>query len=89
MDLGLKGKVALVAGASQGMGKAAALGFAREGAKVAICARGEAALNETAQQIRTQTGGEVLAIVADMSKAEDIKKFVDDTAKHLAESILS
>ena len=82
MDLGLKGKVALVAGASQGMGKAAAFGFAREGAKVAICARGEAALNETAQQIRKQTGGEVLAIVADMSKAEDIKKFVNDTAEH-------
>jgi len=81
MDLGLKGKVALVAGASQGMGKAAALGFAREGAKVAICARGQAALNETAEQIRKQTGGEVLAIVADMSKAEDIKKFVDDSAK--------
>ena len=36
MDLGLKGKVALVAGASQGMGKAIALGFAREGAKVSI-----------------------------------------------------
>ena len=52
MDLGLKGKVALVAGASQGMGKASALGFAREGAKVAICARGEAALNEAAEAIR-------------------------------------
>jgi len=56
MDLGLKGKVALVAGASQGMGKATALGFAREGAKVSICARGEAALNEAADMIRKQTG---------------------------------
>jgi len=81
MDLGLKGKVALVAGASQGMGKAAALGFAREGAKVAICARGEAALKDAAEQIRQQTGGEVLAIGADMSKAEVIKNFVDDTEK--------
>jgi 3-oxoacyl-[acyl-carrier protein] reductase len=51
MDLGLKGKVALVAGASQGMGRATALGFAREGAKVAICARGETALNEAAEFI--------------------------------------
>ena len=59
MDLGLKGKVALVAGASQGMGRASALGFAREGAKVAICARGEAALKEAAEAIRKQTGGEV------------------------------
>ena len=82
MDLGLKGKVALVAGASQGMGKASALGFAREGAKVAICARGEAALKEAAEAIRQQTGGEVLAIVADMSKSDDIKKFVNDSASH-------
>src|SRR5262245_9386199 len=82
MDLGLKGKVALVAGASQGMGRAAALGFAREGAKVAICARGESALNEAAAMIRKQTGGEVLSMVADMSKPEDIKKFVNDSAAH-------
>jgi 3-oxoacyl-[acyl-carrier protein] reductase len=83
MDLGLKGKVALVAGASQGMGRATALGFSREGAKVAICARGEAALNETAAAIRQATGGEVLAIVADMSKPEDIKKFVNQGAERL------
>lgn len=83
MDLGLKGKVALVAGASQGMGKAAALGFAREGAKVAICARGQAALDATAAEIRQATGAEVLAIVADMGKAEDIKKFVDQAAQKL------
>src|SRR5258706_41108 len=82
MDLGLKGKVALVAGASQGMGKATAMGFAQEGAKVAICARGEAALNEAAAQIRKESGGDVLAMVADMSKSEDIKKFFNHSAKH-------
>jgi len=82
MDLGLKGKVALVAGASQGMGRASALGFAREGAKGAICARGEAALNDAAAMIRKQTGGDVLALVADMSKPEDIKKFVNQSAEH-------
>jgi 3-oxoacyl-[acyl-carrier protein] reductase len=81
MDLGLKGKVALVAGASQGIGHAAALGFAREGAKVAICARGEAALNEAAQKIRQQTGGDVLAMAADMTKAEDIRRFVNGAAE--------
>ena len=69
MDLGLKGKVALVAGASQGMGRATALGFSREGAKVSICARGEAALNEAAEMIRKETGGEVLSMVADMNKS--------------------
>ncbi len=82
MDLELKGKVALVAGASQGMGRATALGFAREGAKVSICARGEAALNATAAWIRKETGGEVLAMVADMAKAEDIQRFVNKTAEH-------
>jgi 3-oxoacyl-[acyl-carrier protein] reductase len=82
MDLGLNGKVALVAGASQGMGRATALGFAREGAKVAICARGEASLNQAAETIRKQTGGEVLAMVADMAKPEDIKKFVNKSAEH-------
>ena len=82
MDLGLKGKVALVAGASQGMGRATALSFSREGAKVSICARGEAALNEAAEMIRKETGGEVLSMVADMTKAEDIQRFVSKTAEH-------
>jgi 3-oxoacyl-[acyl-carrier protein] reductase len=82
MDLGLKGKVALVAGASQGMGRATALGFAREGAKVSICARGESMLNEAAGIIRKDTSGEVLAMVADMAKAEDIQRFVNKSADH-------
>lgn len=82
MDLGLKGKVALIGGASQGMGRAAALLFAREGARIAICARGEAGLNATAETIRKETGGDVLPIVADMSKAEDIQKFVAKSAAH-------
>ena len=80
MNLGLKGKVALVSGASQGMGRAIALGFAREGAKLAICARGEAILKEAAESIRRETGGEVLDITADMSRPEDIKKFVAEGA---------
>ncbi len=81
MDLGLKGKVALVAGASQGMGKAIALGFAREGAKVSICARGEAKLNEAAEMIRRESGSEVLAVVADMIKLEEIQKFVSKSVE--------
>jgi len=81
MDLGLRGKVALVAGASQGIGRAAAMGFAREGAKVSICARSEAPLNETAETIRRETGGDVLAVVADMTKAEDIQRFVAKTVE--------
>lgn len=80
MDLGLKGKVALVAGASQGIGKAIAERFAQEGARVSICARGEEKLQETAESIRKKTGGEVLAVTADMTVAEDIQRFVVETA---------
>lgn len=79
MDLGLKGKVALVAAASKGMGRSIALGFAREGAKVSICARGEAALNEAAEAMRREAGGEVLAMSADMTRSEDIQRFVART----------
>lgn len=76
MDLGLTGKVALVGGASQGMGRAIAAGFAREGAKVSLCARGGEALERAAGEIRTATGGDVLATVADMSRYDDIRTFV-------------
>ena len=76
MDLGLTGKVALVGGASQGMGRAIARSFAQEGAKVSICARGGDALERTADEIRKATGGDVLATVADMSKYDDIRNFV-------------
>ena len=57
------------------------MGFAREGAKVSICARSEAQLNETAETIRRETGGDVLPIVADMTKAEDIQRFVAKTVE--------
>src|SRR5258706_7343262 len=83
MDLGLKGKVAMVAGASQGIGRAAAMGFAREGARVSICARGEAQLKETAEAIRRDTGADVLALVADMTRAEDIQKWVAQTVEKI------
>jgi len=81
MDLGLRGKVALVSGASQGMGRAIAMGFAREGAKMSICARGEARLKEAAEMIRAATGGEVLALGADMTSYEDIQRFVARTVE--------
>src|SRR5207247_11459747 len=64
------------------MGRATALGFAREGAKVSICARGEGMLNEAAAIIRKETGGEVLAMAADMTKADDIQRFVNKSAEH-------
>lgn len=79
MDLGLKGKVAFVAAASKGMGKACALGLAAEGARVAMCARGETALKEAATEVERKTGAEVLALPADLSKAEDCARAVART----------
>lgn len=77
MDLGLKGKVALVTAASKGMGKACALGFAAEGARVAMCARTEADLKTAADEIRAATRGEVLTIVADVTKKADVQMLAD------------
>ncbi|MFQ6059347.1 MAG: SDR family oxidoreductase [Anaerolineae bacterium] len=82
MDLGLKDKVALVAAASKGLGRAVAMGLAREGTKVAICARGEEALKATAREIEAATGSEVLAVQADLTKPADIKRLVETTAQH-------
>src|SRR5262249_10882401 len=76
VDLGLKGKVALVVAASKGMGKASAMGFAAEGARVSMCARGEADLKTAADEVRTRTGAEGLAMPADANKPEDIERVV-------------
>lgn len=75
MDLGLKGKVAVVTGATEGIGKATAIALAREGASVAICARGQAGLDQTATEI-ARSGAAVLALAADMSKADDVERFM-------------
>ncbi|MFQ6014404.1 MAG: SDR family oxidoreductase [Anaerolineae bacterium] len=79
MELGLKDRVAIVAASSKGLGKAIAKGLAVEGAKVAICARGKGTLEATAQEIRDETGSEVLAIQADVTRSEDIKNLVQST----------
>lgn len=78
----LGGKVACVAAASRGLGRAIARGLASEGASVAICARGEGMLEATAQDIARDTGNEVLPIVADVSVREQAMAFVERTARH-------
>ncbi len=82
MDLGLKGGVAVVGGASKGLGKACALSLAREGAKVAIASRGVDDLEAAAQEIREATGAEVLAVPADLSRLEDIQRLIQKTVDH-------
>lgn len=77
MDLGLHGKVALVAAASQGMGRATAFALAREGCKVAICARNEGPLEATARAIRQETGADVLGVTADIARTDDVQAFVE------------
>lgn len=79
MDLGLKGKVALVAGASKGLGKAVALGLAREGAHVAILARDQARIELAAKEIREATNAQVIAITADVTRAEDVQRAIAET----------
>ncbi len=78
MDLGLKNQVALVTAASKGLGKAAALAFAREGARVVICARSDQ-LEQTAAEIRRETGAEVLAVRCDVTQQQDIDALVKST----------
>jgi 3-oxoacyl-[acyl-carrier protein] reductase len=73
MDLGLKGKVALVTGATQGIGKATAMLLAREGARVALVARGLERLERCAKEIAS-AGGEALALQCDVSRAEDVER---------------
>jgi len=82
MDMGLRDRIAIVTGSSQGIGKAIALGLSQEGAKVAICARNKQRLLDTAKQIESTTGCEILPIAADLTKMEDIKRLVDQTANH-------
>jgi 3-oxoacyl-[acyl-carrier protein] reductase len=81
MELGLKGKIVLVTGASKGIGKAIAAGFAAEGSKVAITARHTEELQRAAREISQSTGAEVIGIAADMSKAADITRAVEEVVK--------
>ncbi len=82
MDLGLKGKVALIAGGSQGLGRAVALEMVREGAKVAICALDDPNLPEAAQVIKKETGVDIYTIPADVSQEEEARKFVKKSIEH-------
>jgi 3-oxoacyl-[acyl-carrier protein] reductase len=76
MNLQLDQRIALVTGASQGLGYATALQLSREGALVAVCSRNEARINAAADAIHAETRRPVLGIRADVSRAADIKRLV-------------
>ncbi len=81
MYKGITGKIAVITGASHGIGKTIALALASEGARLAICAREETDLKLTAEEIRVNTHTDVLAIKANMTKINDIRRFVGAALK--------
>jgi NAD(P)-dependent dehydrogenase (short-subunit alcohol dehydrogenase family) len=83
MELGLKGKTALVTGASEGIGMAIAWKLAEEGVRVAMCARTEARLKATAAEISRATGMETVPIAADLRTLAGCQGFVEQAAQRL------
>src|SRR5215213_9366823 len=78
----LKDKVTLITGASQGLGRALALAFAREGARVVVNARSEDSVRPVAGEVE-DVGGEVLAVAADVSKGADAERLVGASVERL------
>jgi 3-oxoacyl-[acyl-carrier protein] reductase len=76
MDLGIKGRAAIVTGGSRGIGRESARQFLEEGVRVMICGRNAETLERTRGELAKQTGGEIHATVADMTKEGDIAKLV-------------
>ncbi|MBI5670547.1 MAG: SDR family oxidoreductase [Chloroflexi bacterium] len=81
MDLGLTGKVALVAAASQGLGYGVARELAREGARVSICSNDQPGLEAAERKLAEETGAEVLATFCDVTKPGDVQAWVSRTVE--------
>lgn len=81
MDLGLRDKVAIVSGSSDGIGFVTAHSLAREGARVVLCARREAKLLEARDRIAAETGGELLAVQCDVRRLADVQRLVQETLR--------
>jgi 3-oxoacyl-[acyl-carrier protein] reductase len=79
MDLGIRGKVAIVCASSKGIGRAAAYALAGEGVHLVVCSRDEAALRVTTADLHAATGAEVLAVPADLRRADHIEHLVEAT----------
>jgi 3-oxoacyl-[acyl-carrier protein] reductase len=81
MDLGISGRVAVVAAASRGLGFAAARTLAEEGARIGICSRDKVGIDAAAEKIRTATGAEVASFGADLAKPEEAAGFIKSVAE--------
>ncbi|HEY3061961.1 MAG TPA: SDR family oxidoreductase [Chloroflexota bacterium] len=81
MDLGLTGKVALVTGGSEGIGRATAHSLGREGARVVVCGRRAEVLERAAADVAEDTGAQILAVPADVSKSDDVARLVQTTVE--------
>ena len=82
MDLGITGRIALVAASSQGLGLAVAQELAAEGADLVMCARGEETLRAACNSIRERSGAEIIAIPGDLSVTGDVERIVRTGLEH-------
>ena len=82
MDLELQGKVAIIGGASKGLGRACADVLAEEGAKITICSRTSEDLEQAAAEIRDTTGADVLTYAGDLESYDTIKDLINTTVSH-------
>jgi len=85
MDLGIKGKIALITAASRGLGRGCAEHLAAEQCRVAVCSRDEAAAKQAAQEMADQSGAEVLGFGADVSRAEEVDRLLMDVRRSLGD----
>ena len=85
MDLQLNGKVAIVGGASKGLGRACAEALAEEGARVSLCSRTAADLERAADEIRAATGADIFTFAGDLDREETIAELVARTAAHFGQ----
>jgi len=81
MDLGIKGKSALVTGGSRGIGRETARQFLEEGVRVTICSRNAETLERTRAELAKMTGGKIHAVTADMTKPDDIGRLVESARR--------
>lgn len=84
MDLGLKGKVAMVSGASRGIGRAMALGLAREGCRLSLCARGKEQLDQAAREAQA-CGVEVITLAIDVTREDEARRWVEETRQRFGQ----